>query len=180
MFEIKDNDDYKKVYAAFQAGGARELTNFTGQVSSGSGIIYVKGDRIEWPSDDFKPLEIPMRNAKPGTKAPQALIVKVVSQDGSTRYQPFFPSSLGKSIMEIEVDDKDAYVKSKDYIRPRGAAALDYQAGANFGVDEVFNKIRKKGDIVISEATPVWTFAYDSNTPKKTYLYTFDYAQQNS
>ena len=171
MFEIDNNSDYKAMVEAYTKNGAGTANTFSGQVRGGGGATLNKGDVIEWPKE-YKVLLIKMReNQKPA----EAVIVKVTGADNAVRYQPFFPSSLGKLIYPCDFDNEDKLVKRLAPIRPEGTAAKFYQSKANLDVDTVMKELMAKGNIKVTDMKAIDVCAYQSTNKSVTYQYTFDF-----
>lgn len=178
MFDPKEDKKYDEMYNAYiNAGNADEVTKLEGQVSAGGGGGFEKGDHIDWPSGELKFLSVKIR--KDSKKGAQGLIVKVTPETGVARYQIFFPSSLTKSVKEIEVDDQNKPVKEKDWLRAGGEAAKEYQNYANMSVDDSFKKFIKDhpNGLNVTEVHSIDTYVFNDKTAAtKARLYDYAFA----
>ena len=183
-FSLENNDKVEKLIKAYEDNGiAVEINALTGQASSGGDGGFRVGDHIEWP-DKPKYYEIKMRrnsNEQQRTiKNPEAMVVKVTN-NGNERYQMFFPSTLGKSIFEVAVDDEGKIV-DKGYVRTKGQAAQDFQNQANYAIQDIMNEMMTQhpDGLVVTKVESIDTYAFgtrftDKARAVKNNLYTIDY-----
>lgn len=172
MFESNNNSEYNAMVEAYRKNGADLADSFIGQVRGAVGPTLAVGDVIEWPKE-YKVLNITLRT---GQKPTQAVIVKVTGEGGDVRYQPFFPSSLGKAIFPAEFDSEGKLVKRLNPIQPNGTAAKFYQSKANLDIDGVMKELMAKGNIKVTAAERKTVATYQTNQQSSTNLYTFDFA----
>ena len=173
-FKIANNSEYETLYNAYKnAGGAVELKDgLGGQVSSGGGGGFEEGDVIEWP-DTIQALGIKLRE---GSKPAQAFIVKVTN-NGVERYQLFFPSTLGKSIRELEVDAEGKVLSDKGFTRTLGNAATEYQSHANLEIKNVIEKMMTNhpDGMKVTKVDTINTYKYQSRETTTAKRYTIDF-----
>lgn len=173
MFEIKDNKQFEEIRNAFVANNFAEASadSLNKQVSAGSANILQEGDVIEFPSDMKFYENTSMRNAL-------AMICRVTDKNGVEKYMPWYPTSLGKTIRSLKVDT-DGKVQSEEFVRPLGAAAVEYQGKANLKVADVINEMAKNhpNGIKVTGVKSLKTYAFqDTSRVVNTNQYTFDWA----
>lgn len=174
MFETKENKTYENMMKAYAENGATVVEKISAQVSNGGQGGFDEGDTIEFP-DVVKFLQLPITGSD---RRADAILVKVTSKEGTPRYQPFYPSTLGKSIRKIGVDAEGKVVDAVgQFVRTKGTAATAYQSQANQNVGTVITNMLKehpKG-FKVSGSEQVTTFKYRSTEVTKANLYTIDF-----
>lgn len=173
-FKIANNSEYEALYNAYiNAGGAVPEEELKGQVSSGGAGGFEVGDVIEWP-DKIQPLKVKI--SKNSTNTAQAFIVKVKNENVE-RYQLFYPSTLSKSIRELEVDAEGKVLRDKGFVRTLGTAAKMYQENANLSINDTINKMVSEhpNGMKITKVEKIDTYKYQSRETTQATRYTIDF-----
>ena len=169
---VENNKDFESAYNAYTSNnGNVKLTKFTGVGTTGDGSGFQEGDVISLPDDIAKAMiGVKIQGSQ---KPAEALLCQVTSADGvRKRFQPFFPKSLAKRILKLDIDS-DGKVLEK-YTKPDGSAAEWWQSQAGRDVNEIVKDLIALGkDIRVDKAETVDTYRYGTTEKAKTTLYTY-------
>lgn len=173
MFKVENNSEYAEMMKAYIDNGADGVEKLEGQVSAGGAGGFEAGDHIDWP-DKLEPIKVKLRE---DSKPQQAFLVQITNKTGVKRYQLFFPSTLGKSIRKVIVNEKGEVVKEEGFVRTQGTAAQDYQNHANLNIDDVIRGMMKDhpNGMDCDEVDKVWTYRFNTKEPAQSNLYTLNY-----
>lgn len=172
-FKVKDNSEYAVVLDGFKNNNFATVTSLTGQVSAGSANVLEVGDKIEWPDE----VEFLQNNNMGGSRPVYAIICKVTGEDGAVRYMPWYPTSLGKTIQKLKLDSAKEKVIGREFVRPDGAPAKDYQAKANQKLDDVVRALiaDHPNGIKVKGFTDVDTYRFGTKEITTARLYEYEY-----
>lgn len=172
-FVTKENSVYNEMLKAFADNNAEVSDTLDGQIRSTTSLGFEAGDKIEWP-DEVKFLKMSIPGS---TRKAQAILCKITSKDGVERYQPFYPTSLNKSIRKLEVDSEGKVIKDHGFVMPEGQPALDIQSKGNMSLDKEFKDMMKNhpnGITVVSyESVPTYRFGSKETTTARRYTYAY-------